>query len=146
MNRVQLSHTIFHLYLKYSILSLHLTCDHSTIFALKIDPHKSTTKTIKYFLGKHTLWSIVLMQVAEGEQSLVELRLVPAIVFNFEWDPDVQDPNLDDSVYLKPEILMLLHERAWGGKIINLSCFPYHLYCPLPSFDNNRWPNLHCKI
>lgn len=54
------------------------------------------------------------MQVTEGDQSLVELRLVPAIVFNFEWDPDVQDPNLDDNVYLKPETLMLLQEKVWG--------------------------------
>lgn len=54
------------------------------------------------------------MQITEGDQSLVELRLVPAIVFNFEWDPDVQDPNLDDNVYLKPETLMLLQEKVWG--------------------------------
>lgn len=52
------------------------------------------------------------MQITEGDQSLVELRLVPAIVFNFEWDPDVQDPNLDDNVYLKPETLMLLQEKV----------------------------------
>ncbi|XP_050735790.1 UBX domain-containing protein 6-like [Eriocheir sinensis] len=51
-------------------------------------------------------------KVTEGDQNLVELRLVPAIVFNFEWDPDVQDPNLDDNVYLKPETLMLLQEKA----------------------------------
>ena len=38
----------------------------------------------------------------------MELRLAPAIVFLFEWDQSVQDPNLDDSVYLKPETLDLL--------------------------------------
>lgn len=36
-------------------------------------------------------------------------------MFNFEWDLSVQDPNLDDSVYLKPDTLMLLQDlEQWG--------------------------------
>lgn len=41
----------------------------------------------------------------------MELRLVPAVVFNFEWDPSVEDPNLDDMVFLKPDTLMLLQNK-----------------------------------
>ncbi|KAG0722307.1 UBX domain-containing protein 6 [Chionoecetes opilio] len=51
-------------------------------------------------------------KVTEESQNLVELRLVPAVVFNFEWDPDVQDPNLDDDVFLGPETLMLLQGKG----------------------------------
>lgn len=51
-------------------------------------------------------------KVTEEEQTLVELRLVPAVVFNFEWDFEVQDPNLDDNVFLRPETLSLLQEKA----------------------------------
>ncbi|CAL4169354.1 unnamed protein product, partial [Meganyctiphanes norvegica] len=47
-------------------------------------------------------------KITEEEQSLVDLHLVPAVVLNFLWDLSVQDPNLDDSVYLKPETLMLM--------------------------------------
>ncbi|KAB7496824.1 UBX domain-containing protein 6 [Armadillidium nasatum] len=47
-------------------------------------------------------------QMTEEEKSLFDLHLVPAVVFNFEWDPSVQDPNLDNRIYLKEEILMLL--------------------------------------
>ncbi|XP_045584960.1 UBX domain-containing protein 6 [Procambarus clarkii] len=47
-------------------------------------------------------------KVVETEQSLVELRLVPAVVLNFKWDPSIEDPNLDDSVFLKSDTLMLL--------------------------------------
>nr|XP_053646997.1 UBX domain-containing protein 6-like [Cherax quadricarinatus] len=50
-------------------------------------------------------------KVTESEQSLVELRLVPAVVLNFKWDPSIEDPNLDDTVYLKPETLMLLQSK-----------------------------------
>lgn len=46
--------------------------------------------------------------VTEEDRNLVELRLVPAVVFNFKWDPNIQDPNLDDTVFLKQETLMLL--------------------------------------
>ncbi|XP_042865758.1 UBX domain-containing protein 6-like [Penaeus japonicus] len=51
-------------------------------------------------------------KVTEEDQSLVELRLVPAVVFNFMWDLSVTDPNLDDNVYLKQETLMLLQNMA----------------------------------
>lgn len=51
-------------------------------------------------------------KVTDSEQSLVELHLVPAVVFNFEWDPEVQDPNLDDSIFLRPETLVLLQGKA----------------------------------
>ncbi|KAK7060086.1 UBX domain-containing protein 6, partial [Halocaridina rubra] len=47
-------------------------------------------------------------KMTEGDQTLVDLRLVPAVVFNFTWDESVSDPNLDDSVYLKQDTLMLL--------------------------------------
>lgn len=50
-------------------------------------------------------------KVTEEDQSLVELRFVPAVVFNFTWDLSVQDPNLDDTVFLKPETLMLLQSK-----------------------------------
>ncbi|KAG7176729.1 UBX domain-containing protein 6-like [Homarus americanus] len=50
-------------------------------------------------------------KVTETEQSLVELRLVPAVVLNFKWDPSIQDPNLDDYVFLNPETLMLLQSK-----------------------------------
>lgn len=49
-------------------------------------------------------------QITESEQSLYDLKLVPAVMFNFEWDLSVQDPNLDDSVYLKPDTLVLLQD------------------------------------
>lgn len=47
-------------------------------------------------------------KITEEDQNLVDLRLVPAVVFNFTWDPSVQDPNLDDSVYLNDETRLLL--------------------------------------
>ncbi|KAK4320026.1 hypothetical protein Pmani_009094 [Petrolisthes manimaculis] len=49
-------------------------------------------------------------RINESEQTLYDLKLVPAVMFNFEWDPSIQDPNLDDSVYLKPETPMLLQD------------------------------------
>lgn len=52
-------------------------------------------------------------RINESEQSLLELKLVPAVMFNFEWDLSVQDPNLDDSVYLKSDTLMLLQEADY---------------------------------
>ncbi|ROT83057.1 UBX domain-containing protein 6 [Penaeus vannamei] len=51
-------------------------------------------------------------KITEEDQSLVELRLVPAVVFNFTWDSSVTDPNLDDSLYLKQDTLMLLQNMS----------------------------------
>lgn len=49
--------------------------------------------------------------ITEEEKNLVELHLAPAVVLNFSWDLSVQDPNLDDSLYLKPETLMLMQQQ-----------------------------------
>ena len=54
------------------------------------------------------IWNNIFFQVTDEEQSLVDLRLVPAVVFNFTWDPSIEDPNLDDAVYLNQETLTLL--------------------------------------
>lgn len=67
------------------------------------------------FWSSRTLNNCLYQQINESEQSLYELKLVPAVMFNFEWDLSVQDPNLDDSVYLKPDTLMLLQDsEQWG--------------------------------
>lgn len=49
--------------------------------------------------------------ITEEDRHLVELHLVPAVVLNFSWDSSVQDPNLDDGIFLKPETLMLMQHQ-----------------------------------
>ncbi|KPI97762.1 UBX domain-containing protein 6 [Papilio xuthus] len=49
----------------------------------------------------------------DGSKSLIDLRLVPATVLTFSWDPSILEeinnsPNKD--VYLKPEVMMLVKE------------------------------------
>ncbi|XP_076060811.1 UBX domain-containing protein 6-like [Oratosquilla oratoria] len=51
-------------------------------------------------------------KIDEEEQSLVELRLVPAVLLNFSWDPSIQDPSLEDNVFLKQETMMLLRHDS----------------------------------
>lgn len=47
---------------------------------------------------------------SDKESTLVDLRLVPATILIFQWDPDVEEDlklagNLD---YLKPEVMLLV--------------------------------------
>ena len=49
-----------------------------------------------------------ILKITEEDHSLMDLRLAPAILFIFEWDSSIQDPNLDDNIFLKPETLELL--------------------------------------
>lgn len=44
----------------------------------------------------------------EMEKTLVDLRLVPASILTFQWDPAVQNELSASPRYLKHEILMLV--------------------------------------
>lgn len=49
------------------------------------------------------------LEEADGEKTLVDLRLVPATILMFEWDPEYADAiNAASNTILKPDIMMLL--------------------------------------
>lgn len=49
------------------------------------------------------------LEEVDGDKTLVDLRLVPATILLFEWDPDYADAiNAATNTILKPEVMMLL--------------------------------------
>lgn len=50
-----------------------------------------------------------LTEEAEGDKTLVDIRLVPATILTFEWDPEYADAiNKASTTILKTELMMLL--------------------------------------
>lgn len=49
------------------------------------------------------------LEEADGEKTLVDLRLVPATILMFEWDPEYADAiNAASTTILKPDVMMSL--------------------------------------
>ncbi|GLV40501.1 GDI interacting protein 3 [Carabus blaptoides fortunei] len=49
------------------------------------------------------------LEEADGEKTLIDMRLVPATILTFEWDPEYADAiNAASTTILKPDIMMLV--------------------------------------
>lgn len=48
------------------------------------------------------------LEESDKTSTLVDLRLVPATILSFQWDPLISDEMAKNNSYLKPEVMMLL--------------------------------------
>lgn len=49
------------------------------------------------------------LEESDGEKTMVDLRLVPASILTFEWDPEFADAiNAASTTILKPDVMMMV--------------------------------------